>query len=133
MAKFYLSSLYRDTRYHSKYNTLIRKHPENYLLQLVVDYRLVFGEEAPSMETMLQKVKAAGFEIVGDHYLDYLRPGNALEKVMVDDLIKLARVIRDCVGLSELMLAGYTTETGNALLKEVEYIAQGYEESESEG
>lgn len=128
MHRRYMANLYRAMRYHRAYN----KHPDSYWLQLIDGTRMVLSEQAPSPEAMIEKVKTAGIQIWGQHYMDYLLPQTALEKVMVDDLIKFARVIRDCVGLTELMLAGYDTQTGNALLKEVEFIAQGYEESESE-
>lgn len=129
MKRRYLGNLLRAMRYHPAYR---KGDDEFYLLQIVDDYRLVFGEKTDSAEALIEQVKAAGIQVWGRHYLDYLRPENALEKQMVDDLIKYARIIRDCVGLSELMLAGYDTKTGNDLLKEVEYVAQGYAESEDE-
>jgi len=123
----YLCELLRGMSY---YPVFREGGTETYRLQIVDSGRMVFSEESTSADDLIQQVKTAGIQVWGQHYLDYLLPRNALEKKMADDLIKYARIIRDCVGLNELMLAGYDTKTGNDLLKEVAFVAQGFEESE---
>jgi hypothetical protein len=61
---------------------------------------------------------------------------SALKQQLADvrsELVTFAIVIHQCVGLSELMLVGYDTENGNALLKRAEALAAPEQAGETHG
>lgn len=128
MRRRYLCNLLRTMRYHACHRW---GEPDSYMLQIVDDYRLVFSEIAPSSDDMITRVKKAGIQVHGRHYLDYLTPQNALEKAMTDDVVLLSKIVTALVSVEALEGLGYSKADAKRILKNAAYAASDVE-SESD-
>jgi hypothetical protein len=125
MKRRYLSSLLRSMRYHRAYKP---DEGDSYMLQIVDDYRMVFSEIADSAEALVEQVKATGIQVWGQHYLDYLSPGNALEKKMVDDLVQLSNIVSRLLDIEQLQSLGYSEAEAKAIMKNAAYVGSEQKE-----
>lgn len=118
--QLYLFKLYRNTDYYPAYE----KDPEEYRLQIFHELTWIGTYYGNTMQSILDAIRAdkrtQKFEIVGDSYLDYVFPSNALEKTMLDEILELRRIVSENVRLVDLQRMGYDVDTGNALLKRCE-------------
>lgn len=129
MKRRYLGDLLRTMRYHRAYKP---DQNDSYMLQIVDSYSLVFSDIANSAETLIERVKATGIQVWGQHYLDYLSPSNALEKKMVDDLIQLSGIVTRLADVEKLQSLGYSEAESRAIMKNAAYVGDEHKE-ESEG
>lgn len=116
----YLFKLYR----HAEYYAPDEGSPAHYSLQIFHEYKWVGTYRKETMQAVLDAVradkKAEHFEIVGNSYLDYLMPQNALEKAMLDEILELRRIVSVNVQLGDLERMGYGPDAAQSVLTRCE-------------
>ncbi len=120
MKRLYLCNILRSMSYYAC-STWPAPTPDEYMLQLVVDYELVYHGKAHTDTELIEgaKKKAA---IQGDHWADYFVPENGLEKRMHDDIKTLSGVVSKIVTFNMLIAAGYSEDEAKTILTNVAYM-----------
>jgi hypothetical protein len=101
--------------------------PDDYRLQVVIDYKMVYSERAHTDTDLIKGAKAAGVPISGQHWADYFVPENALEKRMADDVKTLSTIVSKLVTLEALETLGYSKSAAKKILKDAAYVIGGEE------
>jgi hypothetical protein len=81
MKRLYLGDLLRSVSYSPAYPEY--DMPETYRIQLVIGTRLYLAE-GPTFDDVISQLKQQGFQIWGQHPMDYFRPHTAAEKWLYD-------------------------------------------------
>jgi hypothetical protein len=121
MRRLYLCDILRSMRYYAR-STWGKGEPDDYQLQVVLDYKLVYSERAPTDTDLIEGAKAAGVPIHGQHWADYFTPENALEKRMVDDVKTLSSVVSKLITVEALETLGYSKSAAKKILKDATYV-----------
>jgi hypothetical protein len=121
MRRLYLCDILRRMRYFAR-STWGKGEPDSYLLQVVIDSKMVYSESAQTDTDLIKGAKAAGVPIRGQHWADYFTPENALEKRMADDVKALSSIISKLITVEALETLGYSKNEAKKILKDAMYV-----------
>lgn len=121
MTRLYLPNILRAMHYYAC-STWEKSEPDEYMLQVVVDYEMVYHGKAHTSEELIEAAKKKKVAIQGDHWADYFVPGNGLEKRMYDDVKTLSSIVSKLVTLDALVEAGYSKSEAKKILKDAAYV-----------
>lgn len=122
MRRLYLCDILRAMRYFAR-STWGKGEPDDYQLQVVLDYKMVYSERAPTDIELIKGAKEAGVPISGQHWADYFTPENALEKRMSDDVKTLSSIVSKLITVDALETLGYSKSEARKILKDAKYVS----------